>query len=124
MEESRLSGMVVRGLQNGRQFGFPTINVRLNADCHWDEVGVFAAKVTLRGQSYNGMMYVGTRPTLNLTEKTIEINLFDFDGDCYDEQVDVCVGQKIRGEQKFASIDDLIFQLKKDKNEILQLLYK
>lgn len=116
--------MVVRGLQNGRQFGFPTINVRLNADCHWNEVGVFAAKVTLRGQSYNGMMYVGTRPTLNLTEKTIEINLFDFDGDCYDEQVDVCVGQKIRDEQKFASIDDLIFQLKKDKNEILQLLYK
>lgn len=124
MKESRLSGMVVRGLQNGRQFGFPTINVRLNADCHWDEVGVFAAKVTLRGQSYNGMMYVGTRPTLNLTEKTIEINLFNFEGDCYDEPVDVCVGQKIRGEQNFASIDDLIFQLKKDKNEILQLLHK
>ncbi len=124
MKASHLSGMVVRGLQNGRRFGFPTINVRLNADCCWDEVGVFAAKVVLQGQSYNGMMYVGTRPTLNLTEKTIEINLFDYDGDCYDEQVDVCVGQKIRGEQKFASIDELILQLKQDQNEILQLLHK
>lgn len=122
MEEGRgLSGIVVRGLQNGRRFGFPTINVRLDADCRWDEPGVFAAQVTLRNQNYNGMMYVGTRPTLHLKEKTIEINLFDFNEDCYDEHVSVCVGKKIRDEQNFASIDDLILQLKKDKNEILQL---
>lgn len=123
METEWLSGTVVRGLQNGRRFGFPTINIALDADCHWDETGVFAVELQLKNRHLYGMLYVGTRPTLNLMEKTLEINIFDFNEDCYGEKVRFGVGKKIRGEQKFSSVDELISQLKKDKDEILQLVH-
>ena len=116
-----LSGRVVRGLQNGRTFGFPTINIALEEHCSVEESGVFAVELLLNGKDYKGMLYIGTRPTLSLQDKTLEINIFDFDQDCYDAEVKFKIGRKIRSEQKFASVEELISQLKKDKNEILQI---
>ena len=116
-----LSGKVVRGLQNGRSFGFPTLNIALDSPELMVEGGVFVTEVLLGDRRYKGMLYVGTRPTLDLTEKTVEINLFDFSEDCYGEEVRFWVGRKIRSEKKFSSVDELINQLKKDKNEILQI---
>lgn len=122
MDEVRwLSGRVVRGLQNGRKFGFPTINIALDEHCSVEDTGVFAAELLLQGNNYKGMLYIGTRPTLSLQEKTLEINIFDFDQECYDEEVKFKIGKKIRSEQKFASVEELISQLKKDKDEISKL---
>lgn len=122
MDEGQwLSGRVVRGLQNGRRFGFPTINIALDESCSVEDTGVFAVELILRGKSYKGMLYIGTRPTLSLQDKTLEINIFDFDEDCYDAEVKFKIGWKIRSEQKFLSVDDLITQLKKDKDEIIQI---
>lgn len=122
MDEGQwLSGRVVRGLQNGRTFGFPTINIALEEHCSVEESGVFAVELLLNGKDYKGMLYIGTRPTLSLQDKTLEINIFDFDQDCYDAEVKFKIGRKIRSEQKFASVEELISQLKKDKNEILQI---
>lgn len=123
MDEVRwLSGRVVRGLQNGRKFGFPTINIALDEHCSVEDTGVFAAELLLQGNNYKGMLYIGTRPTLSLQEKTLEINIFDFDQDCYDAEVKFRICKKIRSEQKFASVEELISQLKKDKDEISKLL--
>lgn len=116
-----LSGRVVRGLQNGRTFGFPTINIALDEHCSVEDTGVFAVELLLEGKRYKGMLYIGTRPTLSLQEKTLEINIFDFNQDCYDTEVKFKIGQKIRSEQKFASVEELVYQLKKDKDEILQI---
>ena len=121
MEEQWLSGRVARGLQNGRRFGFPTINIVLDDHCSVEDSGVFAVELILLGKSYKGMLYIGTRPTLSLQDKTLEINIFDFDEDCYDAEVKFKIGRKIRSEEKFASVNDLINQLKKDKDEILQI---
>ncbi len=121
MEEQWLSGRVVRGLQNGRRFGFPTINIVLDDHCSVEDSGVFAVELILLGKSYKGMLYIGTRPTLLLQDKTLEINIFDFNEDCYDAKVKFKIGRKIRSEEKFASVNDLINQLKKDKDEILQI---
>ena len=122
MDEGQwLSGRVVRGLQNGRTFGFPTINISLDEHCSVEDTGVFAVELILQGKKYKGMLYVGTRPTLSLQEKTLEINIFDFDQECYDAEVKFRIGKKIRSEQKFASVEELISQLKKDKDEILQI---
>ena len=117
-----LSGKVVKGLQNGRTFGFPTINIELDTPDLLNETGVFATELVLNEAHYRGMLYVGTRPTLDLQSKTVEINIFDFDEDCYGADVKFKIGQKIRPEKKFSSLDDLINQLKKDKDEILQIL--
>ena len=116
-----LSGKVVRGLQNGRVFGFPTINIELDEPDSLSDTGVFATELILNEAHYHGMLYVGTRPTLDLQDKTVEINIFDFDEDCYGAEVKFKIGQKIRPEKKFSSLDDLINQLKKDKDEILQI---
>ena len=117
-----LSGRVVRGLQNGRVFGFPTINIELDEPGLLSDTGVFATELILNDTLYRGMLYVGTRPTLDLQDKTVEINIFDFQEDCYGAEVKFKIGQKIRPEKRFSSLDDLINQLKKDKDEILQIL--
>lgn len=116
-----LSGKVVQGLQNGRSFGFPTVNIVLDQPFSMEEYGVFATEVLLEGVQYKGMLYVGTRPTLKLTEQTVEIHLFDFSGDCYGKEIRFFVGKKIRSEKNFSSVEELINQLKKDKDEILQI---
>ena len=121
LDERWLSGRVVRGLQNGRKFGFPTINMELDTPDLLNDTGVFATEVVINDVHYRGMLYVGTRPTLDLQTKTVEINIFDFDEDCYGAEVFFKIGQKIRSEQKFSSPDNLIAQLKKDKDEILQI---
>ena len=116
-----LSGKVVRGLQNGRTFGFPTINIELDTPDLLNDTGVFATELILNDTLYHGMLYVGTRPTLDLQSKTVEINIFDFNEDCYGAEVKFKIGKKIRLEKKFSSLEDLICQLKKDKDEILQI---
>ncbi len=116
-----LSGRVVQGLQNGRKFGFPTINIELDMPDLLNDTGVFATELVLNDVHYHGMLYVGTRPTLDLQTKTVEINIFDFDEDCYGANVLFKICRKIRPEQKFSSPEKLIDQLKKDKDEILQI---
>ena len=122
MDGQWLSGRVVRGLQNGRTFGFPTINIDLDEPDKLTDTGVFATEVLLDNVCHDGMLYVGTRPTLDLQAKTVEINIFDFDADCYGKEVRFKPGKKIRAERRFASLDDLVDQLKKDKDEIQKLL--
>ena len=121
LDEKWLSGKVVRGLQNGRKFGFPTINIELDTPDLLNDTGVFATEIILNDMHYCGMLYVGTRPTLDLHAKTVEINIFDFDEDCYGAEVLFKIGPKIRSEQKFSSLENLIDQLKKDRDEILQI---
>ena len=116
-----LSGKVVKGLQNGRSFGFPTINIELDEPDLLNDTGVFATELILNEARYQGMLYVGTRPTLDLQDKTVEINIFDFQEDCYGAEVKFKIGQKIRPEKKFSCLEDLICQMKKDKDEILQI---
>lgn len=119
--EKWLSGRVVQGLQNGRKFGFPTINIELDSPDKLNDTGVFATELILHDAHYQGMLYVGTRPTLDLRVKTVEINIFDFDEECYGAEVLFKIGQKIRSEQRFSSLKELINQLKKDKDAILQI---
>lgn len=113
------SGKVIKGLQNGRTFGFPTANILLDEGNIAPSNGVYAVSVKVRQQELKGMLYVGTRPTLDLINTTIEIYLFDFKEDIYDQKLDFTIEKKIREEQKFASVQELIEQLKKDKEQII-----
>ncbi len=122
MDACWLSGRVVRGLQNGRTFGFPTINIDLDEPDSLTDSGVFVTEILLDDTHYYGMLYVGTRPTLDLQTKTVEINIFNFNADCYGKKVSFKPGKKIREERRFASLNDLVDQLKKDKDEIRKLL--
>lgn len=110
-------GIVIHGLQNGRKFGFPTANVKLD---NAPEIGkgVYAVKLEVIGQQYKGMLYVGTRPTLDLNELSFEINILDFHKDIYDEVLSFEIIKKIRDEQRFDNVNALIEQLKLDRKAV------
>lgn len=114
-------GTVIHGLHNGESFGFPTANIQLDTPQDID-LGVYAVTLQVDQQHLNGMMYVGTRPTLNLTELSLEIHLFDFDGDIYGKSVSFTIIDKIRDEVRFNSTDELIQQLHLDKQAAIQRL--
>lgn len=121
--EYSITGKVVRGKAIGRNLGFPTANIEIADEFKLiAAVGVYACRVSWLRNSYIGMSNIGYRPTVNHGELTIEVNIFDFDEQIYDEQITISFVDRLRDEQKFASLEDLKEQLKKDKQSTLSLL--
>jgi len=111
-----ISGKVVQGKQLGRTIGFPTANIHLEEDYKLvPAIGVYVVGVTVREKEYYGMLSIGTNPTVGGLEKTIEVHIFGFNDDIYNEEITVHFLTKIRDEQKFASVDLLIEALKDDE---------
>ena len=112
-----LNGMVVSGYRVGRKIGFPTANLRVDdLDKLVPSDGVYAVRVTVAGQSYGGMLSIGYRPTMaNGTDRSIEVNIFNFHSDIYEQYICLSFVRYLRPELKFDSIDELIAQLHKDK---------
>lgn len=106
-------GVVVRGDQLGRQLGYPTANIRVPQGKALP-LGVFA--VTAQGDHgvWHGMANVGFRPTVNGTERRFEVNLLDFSGDLYGQELQIRFHRKLRSEQKFSGLDELKAQLARD----------
>ena len=120
-----LHGTVVEGKQLGRKLGFPTANIEASdKNKIIPGYGVYAVKVELNGAEYNGMLNIGTRPTFNnnADNRSIEVNIFDFEGDIYGKEITLAFVGKIRDEQKFDNIEMLVNQLEKDKIEALLIL--
>jgi riboflavin kinase/FMN adenylyltransferase len=99
-----LCGIVVRGQQLGRILGFPTANLKLN---HHSPLflanGIYAVKVTLHNSTYEGMANIGIRPTLAQHELTIEVNIFEFDGDIYGQEIVVHFIDRVRDEKNLTA---------------------
>lgn len=112
-------GHIIQGNQNGRKYGFPTANILLKNRNHSIDTGVYAAEVLLGNQKFQGMLYVGTRPTLNLQDISVEIHLFDFDQEIYGEEIHFRILKKFHEDKKFSSIQELISSIKRYKEEIL-----
>lgn len=106
-------GVVVQGDQLGRQLGFPTANIRVPQGKALP-LGVFA--VTAQGDHghWHGMANVGFRPTVDGKERRFEVNLLDFSGDLYGQELQIRFHRKLRGEQKFGGLDELKAQLAQD----------
>jgi riboflavin kinase / FMN adenylyltransferase len=122
-----LHGTVVQGKQLGRKLGFPTANIK-SFDKHKiiPGYGVYAVKVELGKTQYNGMLNIGTRPTFNnnADNRSIEVHIFDFEGDIYGKEITLKFAGKIRNEQKFDNIEMLVCQLEKDKLTAFSILSK
>lgn len=115
---------IVSGYQNGRKMGFPTANLDVTR-CQQllPASGVYAVLVRLKDSVgwKRGMMNIGHRPTFNGTTTSMEVNLFNFSGDLYGQELLVSFISKIRDERKFDSIDALAEQLQHDKVQINKL---
>lgn len=118
-----LCGFVIKGNQNGRALGFPTANIQLPV--HYKLIpknGVYAVQVKVKDEYYNGMLNIGYRPTFEGANKSIEVNIFNFDHDIYGEEIYVYFKDFIREEQKYDGLEALKNQLKKDKKQVESLL--
>ncbi|MGI9138131.1 MAG: bifunctional riboflavin kinase/FAD synthetase [Sediminibacterium sp.] len=121
-------GFIVRGNQIGRTIGFPTANLRiLNEEKLIPANGVYAVRVHGKcfGQKiYDGMMNIGIRPTVDGQKKVIEVHIFNFDEDIYENTITVSVYDFIRGEEKFSGLEALKHQLNLDQQTSSTILQK
>ncbi|MCH5222283.1 MAG: riboflavin biosynthesis protein RibF [Muribaculaceae bacterium] len=121
----KVVGQVVSGNQIGRTIGFPTANVSLSDnDLMLPARGVYAVDVRLSTEeTFRGMANVGVRPTVakEPTVDTLEVNIFDYNGNLYGEEVDVTFIARIREERAFPSIEALRKQLEDDRRVALNI---
>jgi len=123
--EYMLTGTIIKGKGIGRKLGFPTANLSIAEDYKLiPKNGAYIVKSTLNEQLVYGMMNIGFNPTVNGTEKSIEINFFDFDSDLYEKKIQVDILARLRDEHKFESVDALKAQLAKDKKKSVQYIQK
>jgi riboflavin kinase/FMN adenylyltransferase len=112
-----LKGHIVDGYRVGRTIGFPTANIAVDEKFKViPAAGSYAVWAVLGGKRYEGMLYIGSRPTLeDGGEASIEVNIFDFSGNIYNEPVTVEFVDFIRKEMKFDSTEELRMQMQEDK---------
>ncbi len=118
-----LNGLVIKGQQIGRSIGFPTANIHIPNDYKLiPRDGVYAVEASVDGTLYKSMLNIGNRPTVDGTKKTVEANLFDFQGDLYDKQITVYFHEFLREERKFDNLEALKAQLFQDQKSARSLL--
>jgi riboflavin kinase/FMN adenylyltransferase len=109
-----LRGPVVRGEERGAKIGFPTANIAVAPDLTLPMFGVYVTRAYLGESAYASVTNVGQRPTFGAGRPTIETHLLDFDGDCYERELRIELLHRLRGEQKFAGVDELVAQISRD----------
>lgn len=111
-----ITGTVVKGRQLGRTIGFPTANLKIEEEYKLIPLnGVYIVKSHWNGKEVFGMMNIGTNPTVDGKERTIETNFLDLEEDLYGKEMRIYFLQRIRSEEKFDSIDTLKAAIENDK---------
>ncbi len=120
-----LEGKVTHGDKIGRTIGFPTANIVIEESYKLIPAhGIYAVEALLKDEQLKGMLYIGNRPTLDGTPQLrIEVNLFDFDRDIYDQQLQVRLIAKIREDEKLNSLEELKQALKQDELASRKILF-
>lgn len=107
-------GKVEHGEHRGRRLGIPTANLYLEDKYLIPPDGVYIATVTLHKKEYKGIANVGDNPTFAALSRRVEVNIFDFDKDIYGENIQVHFLKKLRDEEKFSSVEELLIQMHND----------
>ena len=117
-----LSGEVVIGDRRGRDLGFPTAYLKLVDRSVLPGDGIYATWAVVEGVRYPSATSIGVRPTFNLTVRLLEVHLIDFDQDSYGKQVCVEFVSKLRDQEKFSSVDQLVKKINQDVADSRTLL--
>ena len=108
-------GPVVRGMGRGRGLGFATANIEApSPDKLLPREGVYAVRARVRGQRLDGVLHLGPRPAFQDSPPSIEVHLFDFEGDLYGEELRVEFCQRLRDIHAFTSVQRLIDAIRED----------
>lgn len=119
-----LDGTVVDGYKVGRKIGFPTANLQVDCpDKLIPSEGVYAVYVYVEGKKWAGMLNIGHRPTLNNgMNLSIEVNILEFSDNIYHKEMRIEFVEYLRAEEKYDTIDALIAQMHKDREETARIL--
>jgi riboflavin kinase/FMN adenylyltransferase len=119
----RLSGRVVPGDGRGKTIGIPTANLDVWQEHAIPANGVYACRAWVGHIPYRAAINIGTRPTVTTeTRRTVEAHLLDFDKDLYGLNIALDFFERLRGEQKFASVQELVAQIQSDIETTRKLL--
>ena len=121
-KDYRMSGKVIEGNRMGRTLGYPTANVNLNR-LQSAVMGILAVRVSGRYWGpLDAVASVGTRPTFEGTKPLLEVHIFDFDKEIYGEYIHVDFIARLRSEEKFDDVKDLIEQMHRDSARAREIL--
>lgn len=107
-------GVVVRGDGRGRQIGVPTANLELVEPVAVPARGVYVVTARVDAEPVPGVANVGVRPTFDGEAELVEVHLLDHDEDLYGREVQVRFLERLRGERRFDSVDELVDQIGRD----------
>ncbi len=112
------TGQIKHGLKLASGLGYPTANINISqSDKLIPKHGTYAAECLLNGKVYNGMVYIGKSKTLHTSDRlSIEMNIFhQFDHEFYEEELEIRLLEYIRSDEKYASKEELLFNIDQDK---------
>lgn len=116
-----LEGEVVRGHGRGKGLGFSTANLRREARLLPPD-GVYAAAAEWNGHRYPAVVNIGDNPTFGDKALSIEAHIMGFSGDLYTKRIRIALFERLRGEEKFNTPEDLVAQIEKDVARTLEVL--
>jgi riboflavin kinase/FMN adenylyltransferase len=121
--EHRLDGIVVRGDGRGRQLGYPTANVHTEPYAAVPADGVYAGRVVLADRRLQAAISVGTKPTFEGRERAVEPYILDFDEDIYGDELGVEFVERLRGQERYERIEDLVAEIGTDVQRTREILH-
>ncbi|WP_090866593.1 bifunctional riboflavin kinase/FAD synthetase [Oceanobacillus limi] len=115
-----ITGEVIEGAKRGRELGFPTANLFINQDTLLPKPGIYAVKVIIKNNVYEGMASLGINPTFteDRIDLSLEVHIFDYNNDLYGEELQLQWHKFIRDEEKFDNVDQLIKKIEQDETII------
>lgn len=118
-----LEGIVIHGEHVGAEIGFPTANIQVEESYKLIPAdGIYAVTLESGDKTFKGMLYIGKRPVFNGSKTSIEVNIFDFNGDLYGKTIKVHLKERIRGDMRFDNVEQLKDKMKEDKMNATKIL--
>jgi riboflavin kinase/FMN adenylyltransferase len=119
-----VTGTVTKGDERGRTLGFPTANIAPEQGQALPADGVYAAQAHLGEETHPAVVNIGLRPTFGSEQRLVEAHLLDFSGNLYGQELRVELVERLRGEVRFASADELKAQMARDVGQAKELLIR
>ena len=116
-----IEGTVVHGDSRGHTLGYPTANIHTSNELI-PPTGVYAVRCAVGGRLIDGVASLGVRPTFGDGPLSIEVFLFDYDGDLYGKHLEVAFIKRLRGEERFPDADALVSQIRRDVEQAREVL--
>jgi riboflavin kinase/FMN adenylyltransferase len=109
-----LHGSVIPGAGRGMDLGFPTANLDIDPEQALPNEGVYATWTNIDDKAYQSVTNIGSRPTFSDGERTVEVYLLDYHSDLYEHELKIDIIERLRGEKKFNTVEELKKQITKD----------